>query len=167
MVEELVRYLPATVRCDCAAVELLVALDRACRWRIRRLPGPTPDGVVGSQAHEVRLDGKDIEAIAERVVERLTEQTKAPGTIGLASAAQVAKLYGVTPSWVYANKTRLGAVKLGDGPRARLRFDVERVEEELLPRRGFQPQPPRRKHGRPRKSLLPPGVELLNGRGRK
>lgn len=115
----------------------------------------------------MRLDGKDIEAIAERVVERLTEQTKAPGTIGLASAAQVAKLYGVTPSWVYANKTRLGAVKLGDGPRARLRFDLERVEEELLPRRGSQPQPPRRKRGRPRRSLLPPGVELLNGRGRQ
>lgn len=115
----------------------------------------------------MRLDGRDIEAIAERVVERLTEQTKAPGTIGLASAGQVAKLYGVTPSWVYANKNRLGAVKLGDGPRARLRFDLERVEEELHPRRASHSQPAPRKPGRPRKSLLPPGVELLNGRRRK
>jgi hypothetical protein len=47
----------------------------------------------------MKLAEDDIEAIAERVVERLTERDKAPGTIGLASAAQVARLYGVTPSW--------------------------------------------------------------------
>jgi hypothetical protein len=115
----------------------------------------------------MKLAEDDIEAIAERVVERLTERDKAPGTIGLASAAQVARLYGVTPSWVYANKRRLGVVKLGDGPRARLRFDLKRVEQELRPRERSQvPAARGRKRGRPRKTMLPPGVELLHAKDR-
>jgi hypothetical protein len=49
--------------------------------------------------------------------------------IGLATAADVAELYGVSVSWVYANKRRLGAVLLDDGPEARLRFDFEHEAE--------------------------------------
>jgi hypothetical protein len=114
----------------------------------------------------MRLEADEIEAIAERVAERLAERERPPANIGLATAAQVAKLFGVTTSWVYANKTRLGAVKLGAGPKARLRFDLERVEQELRPRTpsargGHQ----RRRRGRPRKTELPPGVDLLKGRG--
>jgi hypothetical protein len=112
----------------------------------------------------VRLQPDDIEAIAERVVERLSQQGPR-GSIGFATAAEVAELYGVTPSWVYANKNRLGAVKLGDGPKARLRFDLERVDEELRRRAVSRPGPHQRiRRGRPRKTALPPGVELLRGR---
>jgi hypothetical protein len=98
------------------------------------------------------------------VVERLGHGR--PGvSIGLATAAEVAKLYGVTHSWVYANKNRLGAVKLGDGPKARLRFDLERVDEELRPRAVSRSGASHRaRRGRPRKTALPPGVELLKGR---
>lgn len=113
----------------------------------------------------MRLHPKDIEAIAERIVDRLIEQGRPSAGIGLATAADVARLYGVTPSWVYANKKRLGAVKLGDGPKARLRFDLEQVDEELRPRTASHSRPRQRmRRGRPRTTALPPGVELLKGR---
>lgn len=115
---------------------------------------------------DVRLRPEDVEAIAERVVEHLAERDGRRVTLGLATAAEVAKLYGVTPSWVYANKKRLGAVRLGDGPKARLRFDLERVEDELRIRANSHPRRrPRARRGRPRRTALPPGVDLLRGRG--
>lgn len=113
----------------------------------------------------MRLHRDDIDAIVERVVERLSVDRRPRSRIGFASAAEVAALYGVTPSWVYANKKRLGAVKLGDGPKARLRFDLEQVEEALRPRGASKPRPRHRtRRGRPRKNALPAGVELLKGR---
>jgi hypothetical protein len=114
----------------------------------------------------VRLEPDDIEAIADGVAERLAERDRLRANIGFATAAEVAELYGVTTSWVYANKKRLGAVKLGDGPKARLRFDLERVEQELRPRTASEPRRHQRmRRSRPRKTVLPPGVELLTGRG--
>ena len=115
---------------------------------------------------DVRLEPEDIKAIAERVVERLTQETRPGVGIGLATAADVAELYGVSVSWVYANKRRLGAVLLGDGPKARLRFDLEHVAEALGTRAHARQAPPRRRRGRPRKSGLPPGVELIQAGGR-
>jgi hypothetical protein len=114
----------------------------------------------------MRLDPADIEAIAELVVERIAEREKRPSRIGLATAGEVAERYGVSVSWVYANKRRLGAVVLGDGPKARLRFDLERVAESLGTPPRAPSEPPRRRRGRPRKSGLPPGVELIQARGR-
>jgi hypothetical protein len=49
----------------------------------------------------------------------------------LVDAATIAELIGTTRDWVYQNADRLGAIRLGDGPRARLRFDPERVERAL------------------------------------
>jgi hypothetical protein len=114
----------------------------------------------------MRLDPADIEAIAELVVERLAEHETRPARIGLATAGEVAERYGVSVSWVYANKARLGAVVLGDGPKARLRFDLERVVKALGTRDERPSERPRRRRGRPRKTGLPPGVELLQARGR-
>jgi hypothetical protein len=73
------------------------------------------------------LGGPDlafIEAVARRVVELLREE----GEIGregprLLTVAQVAEEFGVSSDWLYANAARLGAIRLGSGPRARLRFD--------------------------------------------
>ena len=42
-------------------------------------------------------------------------------------AATVAALFGVERDWVYAHKNELGALRLGSGRRARLRFDMSRV----------------------------------------
>jgi hypothetical protein len=46
-------------------------------------------------------------------------------------AATIAKRINVDRSWVYANAPRLGALRLGDGPKARLRFDPARVDALL------------------------------------
>ncbi len=64
-----------------------------------------------------------VDALAERVAELLRP---APNSSpGLLTAAQLAHALNVSRAWVYENADRLGARKLGDGPRARLRFDLE------------------------------------------
>ena len=54
---------------------------------------------------------------------------------GAASAcltvSQVAARYRVSRSWVYAHQRELGAMRLGQGPRARLRFDAAVVAEAI------------------------------------
>ena len=114
----------------------------------------------------MRLHPSDIEAIADLVLERLAEREKPSPRIGLATASEVAERYGVSLSWVYANKRRLGAVLLGDGPKARLRFDLERVGQALGTRAHGPSESPRRRRGRPRKTGLPPGVDLIQPRAR-
>lgn len=61
--------------------------------------------------------------VAERVVARLTAAPPAAAA-ALVDAATLAAELGVTRGYVYANADDLGAVRLGDGPRARLRFDL-------------------------------------------
>jgi hypothetical protein len=56
----------------------------------------------------------------------------------LISAAELARRLGIARSTVYANARRFGAIRLGDGPRAPLRFDYAAVLASL-PRVGQQP----------------------------
>lgn len=80
-----------------------------------------------------------VDAIARRVVE-LLEGSRAradaarpspePGSACL-TVSQVAARYRVSRSWVYAHQRELGAMRLGDGPRARLRFDPKVVAEAI------------------------------------
>jgi hypothetical protein len=107
--------------------------------------------------------GELAEAIAARVVELLERGDERPSR-GLATAAEVAEQLGVHKSWVYANQERLGGIRLGDGRRARLRFDLERARRAVDQERSER-QRPRRSRGRPRTaSVLPKDVELLRGR---
>jgi hypothetical protein len=76
----------------------------------------------------VHLDGASIEAIAQRVADLLRGEDMAGELI---DTAEVARRFGVSRDWVYANADRIGAVRMGDGPKARLRFDPERVREAL------------------------------------
>lgn len=113
------------------------------------------------------LDHDDIEAIAAAVVKVLEAQAgeEATGRRGLATAADVAELLGVHKSWVYANQRRIGGIRLGTGPKARLRFDVVRARDAFEREREAE-EAERRCPGRPRKSAgLPPGVQLLTGKG--
>ncbi len=72
-------------------------------------------------AQPLQLDAATIDAVARRVVELLgTADAADPLWV---DAAEVARRFGVARSWVYAQAARLGAVRLGHGPRARLRFD--------------------------------------------
>jgi hypothetical protein len=92
----------------------------------------------------VSLDPATIEAIAQRIAEILrTDHPHAPASSSaedrylgndggrLVDAAELAGWLGVEREWVYEHAAELGALRLGDGPRARLRFDLERVVERL------------------------------------
>jgi hypothetical protein len=80
-----------------------------------------------------------VDAIARRVVELLESgRARARGAGAGARAAsayltvsQVAARYRVSRSWVYAHQRELGAIRLGQGPRARLRFDAAVVAEAI------------------------------------
>jgi len=65
------------------------------------------------------------DAIAERVAKLLSADV--PAESRLVSAAEVARELNVGRQWVYEHAEQLGARRLGDGPRARLRFDLETI----------------------------------------
>jgi hypothetical protein len=65
-------------------------------------------------------------------------------------------------SWVYAHADELGVIRLGEGEKARLRFDPERVARAVG---GPPSERGDRRAGRPGKHGLPAGVRLIEGRG--
>jgi hypothetical protein len=76
----------------------------------------------------MRLDRDDIEELAQRLAELLDGQAVESRQTGqLVDAATVARLLGVSRTTVYAKADELGAVRLGNGKRARLRFDPARI----------------------------------------
>jgi hypothetical protein len=85
----------------------------------------------------VRLDADAVELLATRIAELLAHQlTSQPATTPslpgrLLSAAEVSTWWGISRDWVYQHAQELGAVRIGDGERPRLRFDPDRVAERL------------------------------------
>jgi hypothetical protein len=79
------------------------------------------------------LDPDLIDAVARRVLELVAERDTGSGSApsGLLTVAEVAQRLRVSTKWVYAHQRRLGAIKLGEGPKARLRFDAGAVAAEL------------------------------------
>jgi hypothetical protein len=75
------------------------------------------------ESKRIKLDPQAVEAIARRVVEIL--ERKGLQQRELVDAAELARRFGIERSWVYSHAIELGAVKLGDGPKPRLRFDPE------------------------------------------
>ena len=73
------------------------------------------------ESSRIKLHPRTVEAIAGRVIDLL--QRSAAAAPELIDAAELAGRLGVDRSWVYAHAIELGAVKLGEGPRPRLRFD--------------------------------------------
>jgi hypothetical protein len=82
-----------------------------------------------------RADAADtsfVDAVARRVVELLREE----GVVSrewprLLTVAAVAQEFGVSTDWVYANARRLGSIRLGSGPRARLRFERATIADRI------------------------------------
>jgi hypothetical protein len=112
----------------------------------------------------VTLDGEDIEAVATRVLELLDEQSATHRRY--VDAATLARILGVDRDWIYARARALGAVRLGDGPRARLRFDLDAALVKLGPppseERAATDGSARRRRPRPR--LHSPEIPLICGR---
>jgi hypothetical protein len=119
--------------------------------------------VATPEAVTVSLDHEDIEAIAQRVAELLERSAASTSGRRLATAKELAEALGVERSWVYGNQKRLHAIRLGRGPRARLRFDLGRAVEAFVD----ADESETRRAGRPRRrpaTPLPPGVNLIRGR---
>jgi hypothetical protein len=90
-----------------------------------------------------------IEQLAIRVAEVLLEAGGEPAARRIVDARGVAETYGVSRDFVYAHADELGAIRLGSGPRARLRFDLVEVAARLNARRSV-PTRPRHAPTRPR-----------------
>lgn len=71
----------------------------------------------------IKLDPHTIDAMARRVVELLEQRGLRRHE--LVDAAELARRFGIERSWVYTHAIELGAVKLGNGAKPRLRFDPE------------------------------------------
>ena len=86
------------------------------------------------------LDHEDIEAIAERAAYRVVQMLDRPGRPAhqLLDAKELARELSVSVDYVYAHAVDLGAMRLGDGPKARLRFDLRTAQRAMRERK----QPP-------------------------
>jgi hypothetical protein len=74
------------------------------------------------------LDQASVEAVARRVVHLLHIE----GAVSeLIDVAEVARRFSVSRDYVYAHAYELGVIRLGNGSRARLRFDPVTVRERL------------------------------------
>ena len=80
-----------------------------------------------------RMHPDDLERLAELVADRLAARLDGAGRAPaeLVTAAHVAQRFGVCAEWVRGHADELGAIRLGDGPRPRLRFDVATVAKRL------------------------------------
>jgi hypothetical protein len=130
----------------------------------------TPLGTKKTRARELPvLAHSDLETLADLIADRLARQPLL--TAALVDVATVARFLGVEPSFVYEHAAELGVVRLGSGPRARLRFDVEEALARLASCaviRKSEPPPERvveRKPRRRRAAGLGTNVELLPIRG--
>ena len=114
----------------------------------------------------IKLDPLTVEAIARRVVELL--ERRGLQQRELVDATELARRFGIERSWVYSHAIELGAVKLGEGPKPRLRFDPQ-IAARVLRRVGEGPaaDPPARSGERavqPQRGREPE-IQLLPIRG--
>ena len=104
----------------------------------------------------VDLSPSAVDAVATRVIEmlRAEPETETGGT--LVDASAVATRFGVSRAYVYEHSAALGAIKLGDGDKARLRFDLAIVAERLGAQKPAPAKPaPRRRNPSAGIALLP------------
>jgi hypothetical protein len=108
----------------------------------------------------VTLDEDDIEAIANRVADKLR-----PRAGGLVGVEDVARALGMSRGWVYRNAEILGAQRLGPGRKPPLRFDLaltlERAQGLGIPTRAADIASVPRRRGRQARGSLPPGVDTI------
>ena len=98
-----------------------------------------------------------VEDAARRVMELLREQDDfALGQ--LVDATTVARELGVSRDTVYRRARELGAIRLGDGPRSRLRFDLARARDGWAAcSSGRRSEPPEPRSAKPKRRRSPNG----------
>ncbi len=97
------------------------------------------------------LTTSDVEALADAIAQKVVEIVGTrSATFGLVDARELAEELGVSIDYVYAHATELGAMRLGSGPKARIRFDLDQARQALEARRRRPPR--RRRPGAPYES---------------
>ena len=99
----------------------------------------------------------DIHAIAEAIADVLAERglvvyAGPSASARVLNAREVSQLLGRSAPWVYAHATELGAIRMGNGPKARIGFDLANIERWKRDNQARPPavrKPPRR---RPRRN---------------
>jgi hypothetical protein len=108
----------------------------------------------------------DARAIAEVLADVLTERglvvagNAAPAARVL-GVGEVARLLGRRPAWVYQHAAELGAFRFGNGPKARLGFDLASIERWKRDRQTRPPNSASARRQRSRQDGLPPGMKLI------
>jgi hypothetical protein len=77
------------------------------------------------------LDRAYVEAVAHRVAELIRDDARETAAPRLVDATTLAAELGVERSWVYEHANELHPVRLGNGSKPRLRFDVLAVRTAL------------------------------------
>lgn len=109
----------------------------------------------------------DLRAFAEALADVLTERGFLGQTAGgsperILNATEVARLLGRERQWVYDHAAELGAFRYGEGPKARLGFDMAEVQRWKRDRRIQQETPARARRRRPaRPKARDGGANLL------
>ena len=127
--------------------------DRAGQPR----PAPISRGRGRLRAAVEQLPPETIEAIAQRVAELLREHDATTAGPQLVDAEQLARQLGLSRAWVYQHARELGAIRLGHGPKARLRFNPATAASALADPESSPRQPPTAPgpRGRPRRQPAP------------
>ncbi len=99
---------------------------------------PSPSPVDPLDNGSAWMSPEFVDAVARRMMELGAPVTpdESASLADLLTVAEVARRLNVSHQWVYAHKQDLGAIRLGDGPKARLRFDATAVLAELSRRNG-------------------------------
>lgn len=77
------------------------------------------------------ISDQDLERLADRIVERVLIRLGPSERGEFVDASAIARRFSLSRSWVCENAEQLGVVRVGSGPRARLRFDPSIVRERL------------------------------------
>ena len=89
------------------------------------------------------------EAVADVLAERGLVGGRVPRSGRILDAAEVSRMLGRDRSWVYEHAAELGAFRFGDGPRARIGFELEAVvqwkrDRQMRPTAADESRPRRR-----------------------
>ena len=112
------------------------------------------------------MNAVEVEAVARRVAELI--RNHAVESEQLIDAAEAARRLCVSRATIYAKANELGAMRLGHGPKARLRFDPRRIRDALSTMPAADPAraPSRSAQRRPRRRAQTDSRPLLPILGR-
>jgi predicted DNA-binding transcriptional regulator AlpA len=108
----------------------------------------------------------DVRAIAEAIADVLAERglvvyAGPSGSARVLNAREVSKLLGRSAPWVYAHATELGAIRMGNGPKARIGFDLANIEQWKRDNQIRPPQPRKPPRRRSRRNTLSQATNLI------